>query len=283
MKLSDKALLVQLQISRWTARKFDRKATEDVANKHGTVVDVGRYNKSLLPMNDMLDQVNKKATAIREKFYKNTLPWGINGTQILPSANYLSFMTEFRKDKSDYQWLVGLFVDAYPDLQQDAQRFLGSLYNPSDYPSADEIANRFKIDMAVFPVPSDDFRTNIADDELQRIQSDVQQRVEQAAHNAMQDAWQRLYDRVKHLADKLNDPKATFKNSTVEHITELCQLLPRLNFADDPNLEAMRLEVERKLVGHHPDALRNDPDLRRDKAQEANDIMAKMGAFMGAN
>lgn len=283
MKLSDKALLVQLQISRWTARKFDRKATEDVAIKHGTVVDVGRYNKSLLPMNDMLDQVNKKATAIREKFYKNTLPWGINGTQILPSANYLSFMTEFRKDKSDYQWLVGLFVDAYPDLQQDAQRFLGSLYNPSDYPSVDEIANRFKIDMAVFPVPSDDFRTNIADDELQRIQSDVQQRVEQAAHNAMQDAWQRLYDRVKHLADKLNDPKATFKNSTVEHITELCQLLPRLNFADDPNLEAMRLEVERKLVGHHPDALRNDPDLRRDKAQEANDIMAKMGAFMGAN
>ena len=44
----------------------------------------------------------------------------------------------------------------------------------------------------------------------------------------------------------------------------------------------MRQEVEGKLVGYHPDALRNDPDLRRDKAEEANDIMAKMGAFMGA-
>jgi len=36
------------------------------------------------------------------------------------------------------------------------------------------------------------------------------------------------------------------------------------------------------LVNNHPDSLRNDPDLRRDKAAEAKDIMAKMGAFMGA-
>jgi hypothetical protein len=35
------------------------------------------------------------------------------------------------------------------------------------------------------------------------------------------------------------------------------------------------------LSGFHPDALRNDPDLRRDTAADASDIMSKMGAFMG--
>jgi hypothetical protein len=67
----------------------------------------------------------------------------------------------------------------------------------------------------------------------------------------------------------------------VDNARELCSLLPRLNFADDPNLEALRHQVEQSLVKNHPDALRNDPDLRRDKAAEAKAIMDKMSVFMG--
>jgi hypothetical protein len=66
----------------------------------------------------------------------------------------------------------------------------------------------------------------------------------------------------------------------VENARELCSLLPRLNFADDPNLERMRLQVEGRLASHHPDALRNDPDLRRNAALEAKQIMDKMSVFM---
>ena len=83
------------------------------------------------------------------------------------------------------------------------------------------------------------------------------------------------------MAEKLADPKAIFRDTMIENTRELCALLPRLNFADDPNLEAMRQEVEQSLAGNHPDALRNDPDLRRDKAAEAKAIMDKMRAFMG--
>ena len=85
------------------------------------------------------------------------------------------------------------------------------------------------------------------------------------------------------MAEKLDDPKAVFRDTLVENTREICSVLTRLNFTDDPNLEAMRQEVEQSLTKHHPDALRNDPDLRRDKAAEAKAIMAKMGAFMGAN
>lgn len=54
-----------------------------------------------------------------------------------------------------------------------------------------------------------------------------------------------------------------------------------INFNDDPNLEALRQDVEGKLI-KHPDALRNDPDLRRDTAAEAKKIMDAMSVFMGA-
>ena len=283
MKLSDKALLVRLGISQWTARKFDKKATEQVASANNAAVQSGRYNKSLLPMNDFLTSVHQKSTLIRKKYYTNTLPWGIDGTQILPSANYLSFMTDFRKEKYEWQMVVNSFLSEYMRLKTHARVSLNTLYNEADYPSQDEVASKFNMDMSIMPVPDGDFRVDVAEEELARITADVERRVVDASQNAMKEAWNRLHDRVKHMAEKLDDPKAVFRDTLVENTREICSVLTRLNFTDDPNLEAMRQEVEQSLTKHHPDALRNDPDLRRDKAAEAKAIMAKMGAFMGAN
>lgn len=282
MNLNDRALLVQLSISQWTARKYDKKATKEVTNANGATMDAGRFNKALLPMNDLLDNVHKKATLIRTEFYTNTLPWGMEGTMMLPSANYLSFMTDFRKQKSEWQYLVNQFVQGYDQLVGDARRTLGSLYNSADYPQRWEVAAKFDMDMAVFPVPSADFRVSIGSDELSRIQKDVEQRVKASQQKAMTEVWTRLYDRVKHMAEKLADPKAIFRDSMLENTREICALLPRLNFTDDPDLETMRQQVEATLL-KHPEALRNDPDLRRDTAAEAKKIMDAMGVFMGGN
>ena len=280
MNLSDRALLVQLSVSQWTARKYDKKATSEVATAFNTTKDAGRYNKALLPMNDYLDRVHKKTTHIRTKFYENTLPWGIEGTQMLPTNNYLNFMTEFRKEKGEWQYLVNEFVNNYDQLRVDAKRILVGLYNDTDYPNTQDLQRKFHIDMAVFPVPSTDFRVSIASDELSRIQQDVERRVAEAQSTAMKEVWTRLFDRVQHMAEKLADPKAIFRDSMVDNAREICALLPRLNFTDDPQLEAMRQDVEAKLI-KHPDALRNDPDLRRDTAAEAKAIMDKMKSFMG--
>lgn len=281
MNLSDRALLVQLSVSQWTARKYDKKVTNEVASAHGTTTAAGRYNKSLLPMNDYLDRVHKKTTHIRTKFYENTLPWGIEGTMMLPTSNYLQFMTDFRKEKGEWQYLVDQFVGNYDQLRLDAKRLLGSLYNDEDYPDESDVARKFKMDMAIFPVPNTDFRVAIASDELTRIQQDVEKRIADAQTTAMKEVWDRLYDRVKHMAEKLADPKAIFRDTMVENTKELCALLPRLNFMDDPNLEQLRQQVEASLL-KHPEALRNDPDLRRDTAVEAKAIMDKMSVFMGA-
>jgi len=280
MNLNDRALLVQLSVSQWTARKYDKKTTKEVASFHGTTMEAGRYNKSLLPMNDLLDHVHKKTTHIRTRFYENTLPWGMEGTQMLPTANYLSFMSDFRKERDEWNSLVRTFVDNYDAMKQDAKRILGGLYDEADYPTALEIRLKFNMDMAVFPVPSADFRVSIGSEELSRIQQDVERRVKDAEQAALKDVWNRLYERVKHMADKLADPKAIFRDSMLENTREICALLPRLNFSDDPNLEAMRQQVEASLL-KHPEALRNDPDLRQDTAAEAKKIMDAMGAFMG--
>jgi hypothetical protein len=281
MNLNDRALLVQLNISQWTARKYDKKATKKVADDNGVIEAVGRYNKSLLPMNDQLDLVHKKANSIRAKFYNNTLPWGIEGTQLLPTANYLEFMTDFRKEKGEWQWLTQTFCMNFEAYVEDASRTLGPMFSADDYPHPDTIERKFKMDLAVFPVPSTDFRVQLSANEVDTIRMDVERRVQEASASAMKDVWQRLYDKVKHIEERLANPSAVFRDTMLENAQELCEMLPRLNFADDPQLEAMRVEVEKKLISYHPDALRNDPDLRRDTAATAKDIMDRMAVFMG--
>jgi hypothetical protein len=136
------------------------------------------------------------------------------------------------------------------------------------------------MDMAVFPVPSTDFRTELSSDELTRLQDDVSSRLKQAQAVATRDVWERLFARVEHIARQLSNPKGRIHDSLIDHARELCNLLPRLNINDDPNLETMRQEVEAKLASQHPDSLRANLTLRQDTAEQAQDIMDKMRVFM---
>jgi len=281
MHLSDKALLVHLGVSQWVAKKLDKQASEEVARANGAVKDAGRYNKSLLPTCDTLDRIKSKTSEIRKKFYKNTLPWGIEGTFILPSANYLSFMTDFRNEKAEWERLTEEFFTDYHQSVSDAQRLLGSLHNPVEYPTLEELRRKFRMELSILPVPTaGDFRVELADEEYSSIQSEIEQRVADSSKAAMSEVWQRLYDKVEWLAERLSDPKNAFHDGTYQDAKDLCGMLTRLNFTDDPDLESMRREVEQKLVNHHPDALRNDPDLRNDTFDEAKVIMDKMSVFM---
>lgn len=283
MQIQDKALLVQLSISQWTGRKFDRKTTQEVAAAHGVTSEVGRYNKVLLPTGAKLKELHSATNAIRQFFYHNTLPWGLEGTQMLPTGNYLQFTTEFRHMKANWQQLVADFLNEYDNLRNQAQLILGTMYNAADYPPRDELEKKFSIDLAVFPVPSDDFRVQVTDQDLQDIQKDVLRRVADAQQRAVQETWKRLYDKVKHMSDKLSDPAAIFRNTMVENLQEVCELVPRLNFTDDPELEKLRQEVADELAAKNPESLRNDPDLRRETADKARAIMDKMGVYMGGS
>lgn len=280
MNLNDRALLATLNIGGWAGRKLDKKVTQDVARTNGVSTSAGRYNKSLLPNCELLDNIHSKAGLVRTEFYDNTLPWGIEGTFILPTSNYLQFTRKFRSDRSDYFSLVDDFAAQYPALKAKAKHDLGPLYCESDYPPEDAIRDKFYMDIQFFPVPSSDFRVQIASDELMRIRLDVEQQVKDAQAVAMKDLWNRVYAKVEHIAQKLADPKAIFRDSMIDNAKDLCDLLPRLNFTDDPRLEALRVEIEGKLI-KNPEILRLHPEIRRDTAADAKAIMDKMSAIMG--
>ena len=282
MHLSDKALLVHLGVSQWTARKLDKKASKQVAQANGATGNVGNFNKTLLPTCNRIADVHRETAFIRKDFYRNTLPWGIEGTFILPSANYLAFTTEYRKKKAAWDNLVEEFFGGYLQARADAQRLLGNLYSQQDYPIMGDLKRKFKMDLTFLPVPTiGDFRVELADGEIDTITADLEERIAESSKIAMQDVWQRLYDKVEWIANRLSDPNNVFHAATYEDAQDLCKLLTRLNFTDDPDLEAMRSKAEQKLFRLHPEVIKNDPDVRKDTAKDAEAIMKQMAGFMG--
>lgn len=282
LNLTDKAMMVRLSISMWTARKYDRKISEEVAQREGVSADMGRYNKVLIA-EDAMEKLKKIASAARNYHYEQTLPWSDNGDRLLPSANYMNYTAAMRSFKIDYENARAEFRDVYPSLVQDAKWNLKGMFRDADYPTTGEVEHKFDMQVEVNPIPiAEDFRVTLQTEEIDKIRAEIEQRAQEKTASAMKDLWQRLYDGVAHMAERLKDKENKFKDSLVENLIELCQLLPLLNVVEDPNLEQMRKDVESKLCIFTPKTLRTEMGERKQAAEDAEDIMKAMAGYMGA-
>jgi hypothetical protein len=281
MNLSDKAMLVKLSISQWTARRLDVKATREVIENYSAKPDAGRFNKLLVDV-CAVKRYQKAANEARIFHYKNTLPWGDDESRILPAANYSIYSAKMREFRAKFEGAVDEFVSEYPGLIEQAQRDLNGLFRAEDYPSAEALRFKFRFDFSVKPVDdSKDFRVSLAADEVERIRAEIEGRVSVSVNDAMADCWARLYEAVKHLADKLREPDAIFRDSLVGNIAELCDILPRLNVTEDPSLTAVLDEARASLASLDPDRLRKYELDRKSAAGRADDILSRMAGYVG--
>jgi hypothetical protein len=265
-------MLANLNISQWTARKHDRKATAEVEQNHAAK-DAGRFNKLLIDKS-ALEAIQKVASAARDHHYKVTLPWGDNGDRLLPSKLYLTYTQDMRLFRQQFESEVNIFVRDYPHLVQSARQRLGTLYDPADYPM--DIRDRFSFSTAFTPVPdAKDFRVDVAAEDAERIRSDIERMVQDRQAQAVRDAFDRARDIVLRVRDRCSAEKPIIRESLMGNVQELIDMLPAFNLTKDPKLD----ELARDLKGlvKHPDALRTRADVREDTAKAASDILSKMG------
>jgi hypothetical protein len=281
--LSRKAMLAVLNISRWSARKHDKKVSQEVSENHGANGNVGRYHKRLLPGDSKsLDRVRKSADAARDFHYQNTLPWGQDGSRVLTKANYFAYVTEMRKLRTEFEEAVQAFIREYPELRVNARNLLGTMYSEDDYPTTARLEGKFGFDLLFLPFPdAQDFRVDLDDDEQQEIKKSIEQHAENATALAMRDVWNRLYEAVSRMTERLGNPDNIFRDSLVTNVRDLCELLPRLNIANDPNLDKMVQAVSSKLASHDAQTLRDVDTTRAKVALDAAQIADMMRQYMG--
>ena len=278
------ALLVELSVSQWTARKLDKSTTEElVKDKNAQDKGAARVNKHLLAGRSELEVINQYVTETRGFVYDNTLPWSDSGIRLLPSAKFMEFNDQLQEREDKFYGLVQEFVTVYPSLITAQAMALGDMFNRTDYPSADDIAHRFSFNVNYMPVPaSGDFRVDVGNEAQKELQEKLSKLADQRVESAINGFKQRLLEHLKRMSDRLGvdviageaKPRK-FHETLLDNAHELCDLAQSLNIINDPQIEEARKALKKAINGVDIKDLRKDMGARTEVKSQVDDILNK--------
>ncbi len=281
MSIQENVMLVRWTICSWGATKRDQQETEETCRNKGTTKEWLRVNKSLLPENALkpIHQVEREA---RDCHYRMTLPFDDDGWRILPSAMYPEYQKKFEELKAKDYEMVEVLCDDLPRLKEEAKKGLNGAYCEEDYPTAEELWERFDMTMTVRPLPQgENLNLNINSEELARLQKTIDAEVMDQIKVSVNDLWFRLRDVVQYAADRLGDVEAKLYESLVGNIKSLLEVLPKLNITGDKDLAVVTQQVQQNLATLDIESLRKNKRARSVAAQAAQETLKKIDCVMG--
>jgi hypothetical protein len=150
--IENRAILAYLSVGGWSARKLDKKATNDVLTDNKATANAGRFNKNLLADADKaLASIRKKGDDARKYLDANTLPWDDAGNRMLPNTKAIQVIGQITEMETEYNQLVDDFVREYPVLRAQAIANLGDLACAEDYPQPDVVRGKFYFRVSLQP------------------------------------------------------------------------------------------------------------------------------------
>jgi len=280
MSITSSAVLTELNLSVWTANKVDRGATEDVNRINNAEVNAAQVRKNLMAGTVMRKNIADYAGACRTWHNAHTLPWADKGPRLLPTSLFMEYKQEVNVRRDTFNRMVNEFIQNYPALVQTSNHYLGSLFDPNDYPSADEVRNKFGFRLIFAPVPeSGDFRLDLPAQEMDEVKREYEDNFKDRLADAMREPWDRLHKVLAAISDKLADaegdeePKKRYHDTLITNAQSLCAMLTHLNVTNDPKLEQARRDLERTMLGA-------DIEVIRESAAERADIKGKVDAIL---
>jgi len=274
--LSEKLMIVNLSISQWSGRKHDKEISRQIEKEHNTT-NAGRYNKILINEDELKD-CQSIASGARAYLYTQTLPWGDNGDRVLPATNYLKFVEEFRPFKEKFEVAYQGFLQKYLKVKEDARIRLNGMFKEGDYPTTAALRQKFKLAITIMPISEPtDFRVQLDQEEVANLRCQIQNEINDRIESTTRDIWERIKKVVDHMADKLSSQDAIFRDSLVNNIRELIDVIPRLNFTQNEDINEVLRQM--KTLAVDPDTLRTNSGFRNEKAEEAKALSDKINAY----
>lgn len=279
--IRERAVLVQFKDRIWAASKLDQEVSASVAAQNKAKNSkVGFYKKHLIPRTALKGRL-RVSNQTRAYHYRNTLPWMDDGMRILPAKNLASYMRQMREYKKQAEEADKEFFANYNEYVKSAKEVLGKMFRREEYPPLEEVRAKFSFDIVVLPIPEvKDWRVDIGQKEMDALRKEAMGSIMELQQEAVMDLWRRLYEVVNKVQERLEKDDNVFRDSLIENVKKMLEVLPSLNITDDPELTKMAKEIDQKLTKTSPDVLRGDSAARRKTAKEAATITKKMDVFM---
>lgn len=284
--IHDQAMLAYISVSCWSARKFDRKASDEVTVANNAANDSARVNKHLLANADaQLKELQRIAGQARKYLDAHSLPWDDAGNRLLSNREAMVVVGELYTIEQTFNLKADEFVQAYPVLRAQAIASLGTLANDADYPQPDIIRQKFAMKLSLSPIPTGfgDLRLGLSDAQVQALSRHLQQNITDQMEGALRTAWQRLEADVAKVRERMeatpDGERKIFRNSIIDNLRETCDILDSLNVFGSAELTATCKYV-REHIAVEPETLRTQETAALQVLANADALLERMRAWV---
>jgi len=279
--LEEKAILVKPTIGVWEGRIKFHEAEMEFDQKHGSK-NATSIRKVLFDCSEFkrMDQVANK---MRRKVHDVlTLPWGKDGTGILPIESHEKYMKQARECKDEFEEAYRAFEKIFDNQVNVVEKArLNSSWRREDYPTKQELRKKFYFEIYFSPIPSSaDFRLNAQHDDIKEIVASLEEKRDERLKEALRDPYERLYEAIKHLHKRLSEADKGFKTAMVGNIAELVQILPSLNLTGDERLTELTKLAEEELASLDTKDLSASKELREVTMELTEEMMKEMESLL---
>ena len=246
----------------------------------GTFLSAG---KKLL---DTSHPAYKSVTAIRGRivsYWKGiSLPYPEPGIRLIRQRDVAPFDVQMTTHRQELDEAVVDLDRHYGDLRGVAQRRLGRLYNPADYPQS--LRGLFGLAWEYPSVEPPDYLRQLSpqlfEDESRRVAG----RFDEAVRLAEEGFAAELARLVNHLAERLSGqedgrPKV-FRDSAVENFSEFFDRFRTLNIRSNEELDALVERAQRMLRGVEPQELRDSQSARQNVTADMLRVQASLDQWL---
>jgi len=282
MSIASSAVLVELNISVWTANKLDKGATDSVLASNSASKDSAQVRKNLMAGTDKRKKIADYAAKVRLYHNQTTLSWSDKGARLLPTSLFMDYKQNMNVYQRNMTTMIEDFYANYADLIELSKHHMGDLFNPYDYPSIEELRNKFGFRLVFSPLPEGgDFRLDIPKADMEELGQQYESAFNDRLKDAMREPWEKLHKTLIHISEKLTDvegddeTKKRYHDTLITNAQELCGLLTHLNVTKDPMLETARRSLELTMLGVDIEAIKESPDVRSSVKAKVDDILKK--------
>ena len=286
--IASSSVIVELRIGQWTARKKDKRASAVVTHSNNADSGTANVNKKLLGHSQDLDALQKFTANARNTHYAMTMPWSDLGQRLLPTTLYQKYHHTMTGLQNEFYRMKDAFVKEYDWEVSKAQARLGDLFVHDDYPTPASVASkfRFEIDYEFLKEDSEDHRIQVSNEGLETIKASDRAFYERRYNSAMNDIWKRTHKALTNMSQKLategedvrlnKQGSQVFRDSMVENVLDMVDMLSACNVGNDSQMEAMRLQLDESLHGVTADGLRTSASLRAETKTAVDEAIANL-------
>jgi len=268
----------------WTAAVTDKRATQQVEHANNKS-NVGKFKKELLVKFQPVKDLNYLGGLGRTTHYGLTYPFGKSGEYVVPTRDLPKYVKEISGIVHRFDAAKDSITESsYDDALIDEQLRLGPLYNADDYPTFEDLKDKYHMSWCLYPVP-DSFVTNLEASQAEEINDYYQQQHAERMEKFSNAVFAESLKHIKKLRDSLdysgeskksNPDYKVFKESTYAHVEDTIRVLERFNFGGDARMQAAHKILRDAFVGKSVEMLKHSEGLREEAKKSLDDAIAAL-------